>query len=611
MEPRQNPLRSRLRPLAAAIRSLSGQPQLKVVSGHRHSVSPEGVSLVLPEGEFSEGKLRCLRGQADSAAARLRFHRPSSFVAATGADSVVQELLEELEQARVEAQAARRWPGVADNLYALLERDWRKRGFGTRYAIETIPMSELLGLLVRLRLFQRPPPASASTVVDHWRLRIEQQTGGRIGQLSALIDDQDAFAAKVLEIATALKLIRADARDPEQGTDASLDTRETINRNRSRDEPGEQGEAHRENAQTSDQGGADGDLDTGRQGEDAVSLGISPALSDRQLLTRSASEQNSKTSGRREPGGYRVFTRRFDQVVTPAEVCDLQTLSQLRIRLDRSLKPWQTTISRYANRLKNQLLTRQARSWQHGLEEGVLDGSRLTELVIDPQYPLAWKGEQESDFPDTVVSLLIDNSGSMRGTPIRIAALCADILARTLERCRVKVEVLGFTTRAWDGGRARQAWLEQGRPPLPGRLTELRHVIYKQADEPWRHARNNLGYMLQGDQLRENVDGEALLWAHNRLSGRPEQRKILVVISDGAPVDDCTLTMNTPDLLERHLRWVIDGIESSARVELMAIGIGHDVSRYYRHATTLSNAEQLGITLFDELSVLLGCTRLK
>ena len=301
---------------------------------------------------------------------------------------------------------------------------------------------------------------------------------------------------------------------------------------------------------------------------------------------------------------YKAFTTRFDEEVAAPDLCDAEELDRLRAYLDSQLTGLQGVVTRLANRLQRRLMAQQNRSWDFDQEEGMLDAARLARVVISPGTALSYKVERDVEFKDTIVTLLIDNSGSMRGRPITIAAICGDILARTLERCGVKVEILGFTTRAWKGGKSREAWLEAGRPANPGRVNDVRHIIYKSADEPWRHARRNLGLMMREGLLKENIDGEALLWAHDRLMGRAEQRKILMVISDGAPVDDSTLSVNPGNYLERHLRDVIDWIETRSPVELVAIGIGHDVTRYYRRAVTIVDADQLGGTMMEQLASL-------
>jgi cobaltochelatase CobT len=309
-------------------------------------------------------------------------------------------------------------------------------------------------------------------------------------------------------------------------------------------------------------------------------------------------------AARRNTPAYQAHTTAFDEIVRATDLCDAEELARLRRHVDQQLQDLQNTVGRLANRLQRRLMAKQQRSWEFDLDEGLLDSARLTRVIVNPGHSLSFKRERETDFRDTVVTLLIDNSGSMRGRPVTVAAMCADILARTLERCGVNVEILGFTTVAWKGGRSRERWLSGGKTMNPGRLNDLRHIIYKSADEPWRRARKSLGLMLREGLLKENIDGEALIWAHGRLMARAEQRRILMVISDGAPVDDSTLSVNAGNYLDRHLREVIHWIEARSPVELIAIGIGHDVNRYYRRAVTIVDAEQLGGAMTDQLAEL-------
>ena len=300
--------------------------------------------------------------------------------------------------------------------------------------------------------------------------------------------------------------------------------------------------------------------------------------------------------------GYKVFSTAHDEEIAAEDLAEAQELERLRAYLDQQLEPLKGAVSRLANKLQRRLQAQQNRSWEFDREEGILDAGRLARVVANPTTPLSFKVEKDTEFRDTVVTLLLDNSGSMRGRPISIAAICADVLARTLERCGVKVEILGFTTNAWKGGKAREEWLAQGRPGQPGRLNGLRHIVYKSADAPWRRVRDNLGLMMKEGLLKENIDGEALEWAHRRMLARSEARKILMVISDGAPVDDSTLSVNPANYLEKHLRDVIAMVERRRGVELLAIGIGHDVTRYYQRAVTITDAEQLAGAITEQLA---------
>jgi cobaltochelatase CobT len=459
--------------------------------------------------------------------------------------------------------------------------------------------------MVRQRLTGERPPETAAQglkLVSDW---IEEKAGSDLDALSLALDDQAAFAALASKVLRDLELIEADPepeKDPEtgeegQGEDQEQD--ETGGEDSDEEAGGGEGEADirveqgdssddKGEGDFSDQEMAEGQEGVGEDGEE----GMLPVRPNRPL------------SDLPPQFDYRMFTTRFDEVVEATELCDPEELGRLRTYLDQQLTHLQGAVTKLANRLQRRLMAQQSRSWDFDQEEGLLDAARLARVVVNPAQSLSYKIERDTEFRDTVVTLLIDNSGSMRGRPISIAAISADILARTLERCGVKTEVLGFTTRAWKGGQSRERWLSEGRPPHPGRLNDLRHIVYKQADEPWRRARRNLGLMMREGLLKENIDGEALLWAHNRLIARQEERRILMVISDGAPVDDSTLSVNSGTYLERHLRQVIAWIESRSPVELVAIGIGHDVTRYYSRAVTIMDAEQLGGTMIEQLAAL-------
>ena len=477
-----------------------------------------------------------------------------------------------------------------------------KKGLNRAVDPAAAPLADVVALLVRERLTGAPPPASAKAMVDALRAEIDAKAGAEMDRLTGAVDDQVAFA----------RIARAVVRDLSMGDDLS-DAPEQD----SKDESTEAGEP-----EASDQNDGEGEeqspqSDSSQDGEQSLSesdTAESEAAESDEDGEESSDEldltdgdrparPDIKDTGRPEPA-YKIFTAENDEIVAAEDLCEPDELTRLRAYLDQQLASLSNVVSRLANRLQRKLLAQQNRSWTFDLEEGLLDVARLTRVIVDPTAALSFKEEKDTEFRDTVVSLLIDNSGSMRGRPIMVAAVCADILARTLERCSVKTEVLGFTTRAWKGGASRDAWLKAGKPPAPGRLNDLRHIVYKSADAPWRRARKNLGLMMREGLLKENIDGEALMWAHQRLIARTEQRRILMVISDGAPVDDSTLSVNSGHYLERHLRRVIAEIEGKSPVELIAIGIGHDVTRYYRRAVTIVDVEQLGGAITDQLAAL-------
>jgi cobaltochelatase CobT len=468
-------------------------------------------------------------------------------------------------------------------------------------------LSDALAMMVRERLTGLAPPAAARKIVDLWRPYLEDKIGKRLDQLSRLTEDQAKFGDVVHDLLSELDLgddtnteadqeeNQEDNRESESGQSGAEGSPDSdAVQEMSADQAQEVADEMSDSAVESAQASASDTFDDGELGDDET--------------PGEATRPNAR--GANEPRGpeYHAFAPRFDEVIAAEDLCDHDELERLRSYLDKQLAHLQGIVARLANRLQRRLMAQQNRAWEFDLEEGILDPARLSRVVIDPYQPLSFKHEKEATFRDTVVTLLLDNSGSMRGRPITVAATCADILARTLERCGVKVEILGFTTRAWKGGQSREAWLAAGKPPAPGRLNDLRHIIYKAADAPWRRSRKNLGLMMREGLLKENIDGEALDWAHKRLLARGEQRKILMMISDGAPVDDSTLSVNPGNYLERHLRWIIEEIETRSPVELIAIGIGHDVTRYYRRAVTIVDAEELGGAITEQLAELFSET---
>jgi cobaltochelatase CobT len=593
------------RALAHAARSLAETPDLEVVfSGEGPSLIGNRAVLPHPPRDLNAKEAARIRGLADQMALRLAHHDTAKHARARPSSPDGQAAFEAIEQARIEAIGANNLGGVRANLTAALEARLEKQGLTRAVATDrqSAPMAEILSLLVRERLTGDAPPDGAKALVDILRADIENRAGKDLDRLAAAIDDQAAFAKVTREILRDLDLGEdmsdateqsdEDEGDEDQNTEASEDD--------SGEGEGEQSDgAQPEQAESSDRESEAGDEEMVQSEQDgeAEDTEEAPEMGDGAKPARPDQGQG----GANEPI-YKVFTTAFDEVVPAEDLCDADELTRLRAYLDQQLAAFSSVVSRLANKLQRRLLAQQNRAWTFDLEEGMLDVARLTRVIIDPTAPLSFKQEEDVEFRDTVVTLLIDNSGSMRGRPIMVAAVCADILARTLERCAVKVEVLGFTTRAWKGGSARDEWIKSGKPPAPGRLNDLRHIIYKSADAPWRRARKNLGLMMREGLLKENIDGEALMWAHQRLIGRPEARRILMVISDGAPVDDSTLSVNSGHYLERHLRQVIAEIETRSPVELIAVGIGHDVTRYYRRAVTIVDVEQLGGALVDQLA---------
>lgn len=589
--------------VAGCIRAIAIRPNLEVAFTADQPVLA-GNTLRLPDTPRRPTKrdVAVLRGMGDAQALRLACHDPALHRRLMPVGRNAQAVFEAVEQARVEALGSRRMDGVARNLSAMLDDRYRRSAFRDVRERSEAPLEDALALLIRERLTGRAPPQSAKALVEAWRGFVEGKAGRSLDLLAGKIEDQGRFADAIRDILADLDL--GGELGEEETSEGSGEETDDAGERQESPTPEDQrasGERHdeaEESERSQDRG--DGDAEAAEaDAEDMLDSDLSQAREAGEARRR---DWPPRTLG--EGANYRAYATRFDETIKAEDLCDPPELERLRAFLDKQLAPLQGAVARLANRLQRRLMAQQNRAWEFDLEEGVLDAARLSRVVTDPMHPLSFKAERDTDFRDTVVSLVIDNSGSMRGRPITVAATCADILARTLERCGVKVEILGFTTRAWKGGQSREAWLQAGKPPNPGRLNDLRHIIYKAADAPWRRARRNLGLMMREGLLKENIDGEALAWAHSRLLVRPEQRQILMMISDGAPVDDSTQSVNSGNYLEQHLRHVIAEIENHSRVELIAIGIGHDVTRYYRRAVTIVDAEELAGAMTDKLAEL-------
>jgi cobaltochelatase CobT len=591
------------RALAGASRAIARDAEVEVVFASEAAAASGKTARVPSPGPGLEPKLVAeARGAADSAALRLRFHDPRLHARAAPADMDARAVFDALETARVEALGARSMAGVRENLGQLAEARIRSDAIVRARSAEEVPLATAVALIARERLTGEAPPRAATAglkLVAPW---IEDKAAAELDALALTLDDQAAFAKLSRRLLEDLDLAAAEEpaeEQPEEGGDEAEGEEAGSDDSAEQGDEGQPGggDVEMRGEEVEDQN-ADGDSSEEMEaGEEEASAGDDMSES----VFASPSRRNWDLSPETD---YKAFTTRFDEIVESSELCDEEELGRLRAYLDQQMAGLSHVVTRLANRLQRRLMAQQARSWDFDQEEGLLDAARLARVVVSPGHSLSYKVERETDFKDTVVSLLIDNSGSMRGRPIAIAAICGDILARTLERCGVATEILGFTTRGWKGGQSREAWLSAGRPPTPGRLNDLRHIVYKRADEPYRRARRNLGLMMREGLLKENIDGEALLWAHNRLIARPEERRILMVISDGAPVDDSTASANGGAYLERHLRQVIEWIEKRSTVELIAIGIGHDVTRYYSRAVTIMDADQLAGAMTEQLAAL-------
>ena len=587
---------------AGALRAVAGNAEIQVA----YQPGPSGMAgkrarLPLPTRALPAAEMAKLRGAADSLALRVRHHDDSVHNARMPGRREAREVYDALEQARVEVIGASHMAGVAANLHARLTEECESEGYDRMTRKDQLPIAAALSLLARERMSGAAVPKAAAKVLDLWRGTLGADAEQALTEMVTTAQDQTAFTRSARKLLAAMDLAEAEVEaEPDSSEDSS-------------DEDGEQS-GQQDNQQ-------DGEGQS--QSESESMLGAQPEQMEGEAAQDEAGDESEDDSAAAEgddrPGGpqprrekpvadneatYRPFTRQFDEEIAAEDLCDSDELTRLRQALDQQLQHLQGVVSKLANRLQRRLMAQQTRAWDFDLEEGMLDAGRLSRVIVNPMLALSYKRERDTDFRDTVVTLLIDNSGSMRGRPITVAAMCGDLLARTLERCAVKVEVLGFTTRAWKGGLSRERWVAEGKPRNPGRLNDLRHIIYKSADSPWRRSRKNLGLMLREGLLKENIDGEALLWAYRRIMARPEHRRILMVISDGAPVDDSTLSVNPGNYLERHLRDMIREIEDRRAVELVAIGIGHDVTRYYKRAVTIVDAEELGGTMMKKLTEL-------
>jgi cobaltochelatase CobT len=604
--PKEAPQEPFKRAVAGCMRALARTPELEV------TFAPEKPALIgsgatakarLPEPprKLNPRDTAIVRGHADAMALRLACHDNDVHRRLAPQGSAARSVFDAVEQARVEAIGARRMEGVASNLSAMLDDRYHRSNLGEVTDRADAPIEDAVAMMVRERLTGSAPPKDARKVVDLWRSWIEERAGADLDQLSRSVENQRDFGRLVHKLLASLEMADESSSDSDESEDDGDDRPEDSDS----EQDGEGEQDHSGEPIQMEKAESEQSMDEGASEAADAPAGEFPDETEGADAEDSAEGQRPPLGSNEARGPeYKAFTTRFDEVIHAEDLCEPEELERLRAYLDKQLQNLSSIVARLANRLQRRLMAQQNRSWEFDLEEGMLDPARLSRVIIDAQQPLSFKRERDMDFRDTVVTLLLDNSGSMRGRPITVAATCADILARTLERCGVKVEILGFTTRAWKGGQSREAWLQAGKPPAPGRLNDLRHIIYKSADAPWRRARKNLGLMMREGLLKENIDGEALDWAHKRLLGRSEQRRILMMISDGAPVDDSTLSVNPGNYLERHLRGIIEEIETRSPIELIAIGIGHDVTRYYRRAVTIVDAEELGGAMTEKLAEL-------
>ena len=598
----QTPLDRFKQALTGASRALAHEAEVEVAwSADAPTQSGKNFRVPLPGRNLPREQAIEARGFADSFALRLRHHSEALHGKGAPPEPIARACYDAIEQVRYEAIGSTRYAGIRGNLDAAVEMRTASDPIVRAEAAGDVPLPTALSLMLREALTGEAVPERARAAVDLVREDILAKIGTDMDGLADVLDDQRAFQNLTLDILRDLDLTLPETPEPtdaEDGEDEEGENPEDQDETDEEDEGGAEPDAADARSEVTD-GEAEGDADQDVEGEQEMSDGDP---SDDGEEGMQPVRPNRPWTDFPEGFDYKAYTHKFDEEIEAAELCDNEELDRLRAYLDSQLAGLQGVVTRLANRLQRRLMAQQNRSWDFDQEEGMLDAARLTRVVVSPGHALSYKIERDTEFKDTVVTLLIDNSGSMRGRPISIAAISADILARTLERCGVKTEILGFTTRAWKGGQSREMWLSDGRPANPGRLNDLRHILYKKADEPWRRARRNLGLMMREGLLKENIDGEALMWAHDRLLRRPEDRRILMVISDGAPVDDSSLSVNPAGFLEGHLRKVIDWIENQSPVQLAAIGIGHDVTRYYKRSVTIMDVEQLGGTIIEQLA---------
>jgi len=588
---------------ASTLKAISGnlenEREIKF-SGNSSFLSTKEIRLPQILKDLDNKQLTKLRGEADKIALKLKHHDPALFSKLLPSSDLSSQIFKLAEDARIEAVGSKHFSGIKNNLQSLIVEQYKETILPIPGGDDKEALVKALHLVIREKITKSDAPSNTSISLEKWRPWINSKIGNLLNQLQENITNQEKFAAKTKELLTALQaeIGEADSNNNGDNEEDSEDTNSEEsedNDNSSQNDGDDDQEAGLDGGSDSqeDEGQIEGDAQDGdAEDQDGDSEGEIPS---NPLPGYNRGKNNLEQS-------YKVFSTKYDEIVNATDLCDEDELTRLRATLDKQLEVLQGAIARLANKLQRKLQAKQNRSWNFDLEEGMLDASKLSRIITQPLFPLSYKQEKDMKFRDTIVTLLIDNSGSMRGRPITIAAICADIMARTLERCGVKVEILGFTTKAWKGGQSREQWINDGKPTYPGRLNDLRHIIYKPADAPWRRAKNSLGLMLREGILKENIDGEALIWAHDRLLGRLEDRKVLMVISDGAPVDDTTLSSNSGNYLELHLKEVISFIENRSPVELVAIGIGHDVTRYYNKAVTLTDAEQLGGALTEQLA---------
>ena len=582
--------------ISSTTRAIAEDKEIDVV--FEDNLSSTDNKIVLPKIDNNEDlkNLNQLRGHADNEALRYKYHNKETYIQFEPSGEKNRKIYEVLENTRIQLIGSKLMRGVKSNLKTLYEQKFREKNLDTVSKQSDLNIEDAIDLYLRNKINPDYLPSNSNNALNLWKKWLNNKISDSSDQLLKNIHNQKLFAENVNELIRELDYYDNENSDDKDNKEEENQNIDQLENNEVNEMENQSSFSDEESTQSEEEVGYDEtEMNIDQQEDDELSE------VDEGNTENATPQYKAENSVEKILNEYEIYTEEFDEVITAKNICEDEELNRLRAYLDQQLKAYQMIISRLANRLQRKLLAKQNRSWDFDLEEGLLDTSRLTRIIMDPYHSLSFKKEKDTDFKDTVVSLLIDNSGSMRGRPITVAAMSADILARTLERCGVKVEILGFTTKAWKGGKSREHWMQNKKIPSPGRLNDLRHIIYKAADEPWRRSKKNLGLMMREGLLKENIDGEALLWEHKRIQARYEARKILMVISDGAPVDDSTLSVNTGNYLEKHLRRVINWIESKSSIQLLAVGIGHDVTRYYKRAVTIVDAEQLADVMTEQL----------
>ena len=565
--------------VTAATRAISGNKELEINFG--------GMGSSLPHPPKTLKELSAYRGKADSLACVEKYRDKSVRIASN--NEKVNSLIKVMEDSRVEILGSMNYPGIATNIKSKFDDKCK-----LYESFEDHDDHLEIALETWLRNLCLPDIESnkSSLFLKYWGKVFDNQEIELKERLIESLNDQSKFQEIAEDFLKNLNIDQEESEQEESDLEDENEQEEESASESGEDEESQESESSPE--QDNQEGDEETDADSGDIDEDAI-------VDENQEIMTNQSWLESLV-GQTSTFSYKVYSRNFDEEIKAEDLCSPEELQRLRKHLDQLMGPSKATISKLAHRLQRFLMAQQNRSWEFNKEEGMLDSARLHKIITDPLTPLTYKIEKDTEFRDTSVSLLVDSSGSMRGRSMTVAAICADIISTTLERCNVKTEVLGFTTKQWKGGESRKMWMENGKPENPGRLNDIRHIIFKSADTPWRRGQKNFGLMLREGLLKENVDGEALIWAHDRLARRAEQRKILMVISDGAPVDDSTLSTNPTNFLDLHLRQVIHSIETQSDINLIAIGIGHDVTRYYKNAVTIHRAEELGGAMLEQLT---------